>query len=854
MANEPSGPKRVPPPPPTTTPAEPPERSRTQIAVGPAPGKPAVPPGVPVVPPAAKDPTPPPATPRQEARTRIAMGAVPAPIPAAKTPEPEPPAPEPLAVPPAQAARRPTDAEVADTTDFQRSRAVRPGTHIAGTEGLSVPGAEAPKLRLIAGKIVPTTRYRILRWLGEGGMGVVYEAEHADIERRVALKILRFDLSQEPRMVQVFRDEARAASRMGSPNIVDIYDFGELPDGRLFFCMELLEGRDLVPESENDWTEPAQLIATLRQICKGLHAAHQAGIVHRDVKPENIILVTRDGRQDVVKIVDFGISSMLAASHEEGGIAGTPHYMAPEQITSQSFDGRLDVYAVGCVAYELLAGHPPFDAEELEDLLHQHLADNPVPPSEVRPDREIPKELEAVIMRCLAKLPSNRYANMAELEAALCEAQIALDLYTAWDDLPMPDVDDERRERLLKEMPSPVGAVEHHKRRWVWPTVAGVSVAGAAAAVAFVLFGTKPTESERDVIEQLTIAARNAGAKANYVYPPPDDREEPTSYRKVVELEDIKGAAKDLADRRGEELRGEFSTTLVGFGDRMWDEGITSMARDYYIQALVFEPAHRHAFERSGLTQGQLADFLERTRSGEFSEMELIASRALAAAVADDEAARQQAEEAFSAGMADAELSINQGTVLRSLGRSAGIESAEPDAQEIPPPPVPIVDPFDESTEGTEGADGTGDEESAGKKRSSIRARDGAALLGSTKRNPKRARQLAERGLGALRSGRRSEAESLFNQAIAFDRKNGTALMGLSDIYFDTGANQKAVLYAERAVKASPKNRTYRLKLGDAYFKVLRYRDALQQYKEAKKLGEKRAEERITKVKAKLGN
>jgi len=792
------------------------------------------------------------------------MGAVPAPVPAArtpvptaavKTPEPRPKPAAPAATsqpaPPVQARRPPSDAELADTTDFQRSRAARAGTHIAGTEGLSVPSAEAPKLRLIAGKIVPTTRYRILRWLGEGGMGVVYEAEHADIERRVALKILRFDLSQEPRMVQVFRDEARAASRMGSPNIVDIYDFGELPDGRLFFCMELLEGRDLVPESEDDWTPPAQLIGTLRQICKGLHAAHQAGIVHRDVKPENIILVTRDGRQDVVKIVDFGISAMLAVGHEEGGIAGTPHYMAPEQITSQSFDGRLDVYAVGCVAYELLVGHPPFDAEELEDLLHQHLADRPVPPSEVRPDREIPKELEAVVMKCLAKKPDDRYANMAELEAALCEAQIALGLYTAWDDLPLPDVDDERRERLLKEMPSPVGTIEQPKRRWVWPMVAGVSVAAAAGAVAFVLLGGKPTESERDAIEQLTIAARNAGAKANYVYPPPDDRDAPTSYRKVMELEEIVGAAEALADRRGEELRGEFSTTLVGFGDKMWDEGITSMARDYYIQALAFDPSNRHAFERSGLTQGQLADFVERAKSGQFSEMELIISRALAAAVAGDEAARKQAEEAFSAGIADAELSFAEGTVLRRLGRSAGIKAVD---QEPPPPPapVPVVDPFDESTEGTEGT-GTGTEEGETKKRSSIRARDGAAMLGSTKRNPKRARELAERGLGALASGRRSEAESLFNQAIAFDRKNGTALMGLSDIYFDTGANQKAVLYAERAVQASPKNRTYRLKLGDAYFKVLRYRDALKQYQEAKKLGSERAEERITKVKSKLG-
>ncbi|HGG58014.1 MAG TPA: serine/threonine protein kinase, partial [Nannocystis exedens] len=165
-------------------------------------------------------------------------------------------------------------------------------------------------LRLTAGKLVPGTRYRLLRWLGEGGMGVVYEAEHVDIERRVALKILRFNLSQEPEMAQVFRDEAKAACKMGAANIVEIYDFGELSDGRLYFAMEPLDGLDLVPESEESWIEPVKLIPILRQICKGLSAAHEVGVIHRDIKPENIIMVTdKSGREGMVKIVDFGISA-----------------------------------------------------------------------------------------------------------------------------------------------------------------------------------------------------------------------------------------------------------------------------------------------------------------------------------------------------------------------------------------------------------------------------------------------------------------------------------------------------------------------------------------------------------------
>ena len=355
-------------------------------------------------------------------------------------------------------------------------------------EGLSEPGGEHPRLRLTLGRVVPGTRYRILKWLGEGGMGVVYEAEHIDIERRVALKILRFDLSCQPQMTRVFRDEARAATRIGSPYIVDIFDFGELTDGRLYFCMELIDGRDLVPETTEAWIEPATLIGHLRQICKGLGDAHAAGIVHRDIKPENILAYNKDGRQ-AIKLVDFGISAMLAVtgSSSSNG-AGTPHYMAPEQVSGAEFDGRLDMYALGCTAYELLTGYPPFDCEDVGELLGRHLTEEPRSLHEARPDREFPKALAAVVMRCLNKRPADRYVDMADLEAALCEAQIAAGLHTPWDDLPLPEVDPERRERLLDLMPGP--AVPRQRRRWVWPSIAATStLAAVGLAIVIAIWG-----------------------------------------------------------------------------------------------------------------------------------------------------------------------------------------------------------------------------------------------------------------------------------------------------------------------------------------------------------------------------
>ena len=168
--------------------------------------------------------------------------------------------------------------------------------------------------------------------------------------------------------------------------------------------------------------DPAVLVPILRQVCKGLAVAHKANVVHRDVKPENIITTSgRDGREQV-KIVDFGISAMLAAGpgHESGGVAGTPHYMAPEQILGQPFDGRLDIYALGCTAYELLTGVPPFDADTIDELLHKQVTETPISVRERRPDKNIPAALDAVIMRCLAKDPADRYRDTAELEAALC--------------------------------------------------------------------------------------------------------------------------------------------------------------------------------------------------------------------------------------------------------------------------------------------------------------------------------------------------------------------------------------------------------------------------------------------------
>ena len=699
---------------------------------------------------------------------------------------------------------------------------------------------ERTRLRLVAGKIVPGTRYRLRRWLGEGGMGVVYEAEHIDIERRVALKILRFDLSQQPEMAQVFRDEARAASRMGHANVVEIFDFGELPDGRLFFCMELLDGKDLVPV-DGAPRPPEEVIAIVRQLCKGLAAAHKHGIVHRDIKPENIILVQRGGRDGVVKLVDFGISAMLAAGTvaDSSRISGTPHYMAPEQVEGEPFDGRLDMYAVGCVAYELLTGAPPFPGELVEDVLIAQLDKQPTPPTQTPRGGATPPALEAVVLRCLAKRREDRYADMNDLEAAVCEAQIAAGLRTAWDDLPLPEVEPERVARLRARMPSPHS--EPQRRRWLLPVAVAASlVVGVGITVA--LMGREPPDEARAAVDRIAEEALLAASLTNYVAAPSDDPAAPTAYKKVLELEALPGDAELLADQRGADLRQRFSTGLIALGDKYWDvKGARPFAVEYYIWARTFDPENQRAIDRSGLALGGFVRFQEKAATGGFSLAEMQAMGLVGALADEDEQRRQARVDGLLAG---ADLSLSSLLAVDEGLRGAGLRP--PDRQRVEPPPPPEPPPATPPPVPTD-SPGPGDEvERPGK--------PSKPVLASNKRDPARARELADEGMTALGAGRRSDAESLFHQAIAYDNRNVKALMGLSDVYFDNGAKVKAVQFAELAVEAAPKSRVSNLKLGDAYYNVLRYRDALKHYEKALELGEASAQGRIDKVKTRIGN
>jgi len=279
--------------------------------------------------------------------------------------------------------------------------------------------------------IVLAGRYVVKSRIGEGGMGLVYEGVHRDIDKRVAIKVLRNDLSKRPDVVARFRQEARSASRIGHENIVDIFDFGETTYGASYFVMEFLEGEDLGNVLGKQATVQAERVCEIvLQCCRALSATHAKGIVHRDIKPENIFLTKRDDIEDFVKIVDFGIAKMSDVETEgapgrkltkTGMIFGTPEYMSPEQAGGRDLDHRVDIYALGIILYECLAGRVPFEGDTFMGILSQHLSADAPPIDEVNPNAKVSRELELVIRKALAKDPDDRYQDTEELaEAVVC--------------------------------------------------------------------------------------------------------------------------------------------------------------------------------------------------------------------------------------------------------------------------------------------------------------------------------------------------------------------------------------------------------------------------------------------------
>jgi serine/threonine-protein kinase len=270
-------------------------------------------------------------------------------------------------------------------------------------------------------------RYEVMELLGEGGMGHVYEVRHVALDRRFAMKALRRDLARDDELAARFIQEAKATASVRHPNVVEITDFGKLPDGAPYFVMELLVGQTLGHVIKSGGPIPARrAVRIVKQVAGALAAAHAAGIVHRDLKPDNVFLVggvVGGSASDDVRVVDFGAAKIVGSSRvtRQGIVFGTPHYMSPEQASGQPVDHRADVYSLGIIMYEMFTGRVPFEADTYMGVLTQHMFVQPLRPSQVSPAARELGALEEITMVCLAKKPEERYASMEDLSAALDE-------------------------------------------------------------------------------------------------------------------------------------------------------------------------------------------------------------------------------------------------------------------------------------------------------------------------------------------------------------------------------------------------------------------------------------------------
>ncbi len=646
-------------------------------------------------------------------------------------------------------------------------------------------------------------RYVLLDALGQGGLGTVYAAWDPEIDRRVAIKLIRADTADGIDDVQArLRREAQTLAKVVHPNVVTVYDVGTFRD-QLFLAMELVPGHTLrrwLAEAERPWAEIRDVLV---QAGRGLAAVHDAGLVQRDFKPQNVIVGA-----GVVKVLDFGLARAFASTEVStaksilphassslvdvqitmpGLFAGTPAYMAPEQCRPGPIDARADQFAFCVTAFEALFGERPFPDDTRARLTA--IADGRIPPPPTA--RAVPGWLHAAIVRGLANDPAARHPSMNHLLAAM--------------------------QRDLR------------RQRSGWAIAAAATVSALATAAAITWWPRPIAASDRAELDRLVAEVTLAAAEHRFVYPSPDDPKRPTAYSSTVALEHLGGPIAETADERAAELRQQLAAQLEQLGDEYTAlPGGAPFAADFYAAALLFDPENAGARAHAYLTPPELADLRARAAELDFATEELIAAEPLAALAEPDREARGAKLERVRARAGSA-------TTLARIDRlvDATRPKRAPTAATVPavvPTPVAVAPtrptPTPEQSRPAEAVPADDDEADVD--------------------------ELVKRGLAALRQRKLDEAGKLLHRAAA-KRRSGPVLVALSTLHFELGEYPRAVEYGELAVRAAPKSAAARLALGDAYFKVLRYDEARTTYLAAQKLESSAAAGRLRRLDEKLG-
>ncbi len=685
-------------------------------------------------------------------------------------------------------------------------------------------------------------RFTVLTMLGEGGMGVVYAAYDLELDRKVAIKLVRETATAGTQGHTSMLREAQAMARLSHPNVVQIYEVGE-HDQQVFVAMEFVKGRTLtawLTEAPRTWRDIRDMFV---QAGHGLAAAHAEGLVHRDFKPDNVLI----GADERARVADFGLAGVEARQRDvlsdsmrmslsrlqrldelltvAGAVQGTPAYMAPEQHLGGETDARSDLFGFCVALWEALYGERPFPGDNLDDLADAVTRGQ----LRARPAvTAVPDWLHAALVGGLATLPEVRLATMNDLLAL-----------------------------LTRDLREPV-----RSRAARWSIGLGLFAVVAATAVILATRERDPTAEELAAIAALAEEARGAGEAHHWVYPAPEAAAN-TSILHVVALEAMAGPAADPARDEAAALRREFSTALIGIGDRYWaSEGGIPFARDFYVQGMIFDPTDQRARERSGLTPGQFAEVEAKALAGSFTINDIVAAEPLAI-LADADATIRRARLAAFQTRPDRGSAIQKTMIGELLGDPVVVGDDALDPASSPTQAAPGLDPaaadlLEEPLEpGLIGPEPPPVDSTV--KPSKPRIIYVYREPGEAPRKPQsaaalaRAEKLVADGEAARRRGELDVAEQRFHQALAEFSASVAALLGLCDVYFDRAQFEQAVGFAERAVVIDPEHPGARLRLGDTLVKLLRYNDARAHYEKAAELGHPQAAARLHKLKAKLG-
>ena len=740
------------------------------------------------------------------------------------------------------------------------------------------------QMALPPGEIIPHTRYRIVTRVGAGAMGAVYQAEHVDLEKRVALKTLLAAISRDPKAIERFRQEARAASKIGNPFICDVTDFGELPDGQVFYVMEFIDGPSLRHVLDVDKVLPVdRVIPILRQVCKALGAAHEKGIIHLDVKPDNIMLATNGRRGDMVKVVDFGIAGLISTEappegtspeDREDRVVGTPDYLSPERIRGKGYDHRSDIYSLGAMAYEMLTGSCPFWDEDVMTTITKHVTDKPVPMRQRAPELKIPVELDTLVLQMLAKKPGERPQSAAVVEAMLCDAQIAARIQTEWDDLELPAVDAPWQKKLAEGMPSP----RSRRLRRLALGLGLVALVGLGLALFFGLRRPKEiirytpvyvevtkTDEPESVAPWLRKAGLAAGAEKFF---------EPANESALHFIERAEAESKKLNVTSGGAtlLRRLYGNQFRSLGNALLAAKLHDLAAIRYREALRFLPGDADLRTKVGLaaeargtseresesssgpvasqrrpgdeaTRVAAADLFSAVNAGKFSQARVSLARLLesdkegrqTARLADE--FRKRARTLWDGGSRGQARQYYQ--IVSELDPKDPLSrdrAASKDEDKAAPEPVAVVEP----APAAEAA-------KASKKKEAV-------IEEHTPRDRALSTKAAADGASALSRGDLVRAQVAFDRAVHADPTNPDAVAGLAEVAFENARYTDALDYGRRAVRIQPRAPRYQIVVGDAYFKLLRYDEALAAYQRAlsQAPGDSGIKARIGRVKARL--